>query len=177
MAVGGIENDTESISEWQQISQQIEDEVICPICSRMFTDPKTIPSCLHTFCKKCLEESIRVSRITTNDRCCPLCRTFGRTTILTQHLADYPTDFRIQRLKELLNKRLPEKISVEPVRGCRKCGEDLPVIIWCVECQASLCRECNKVHRKWKEYRQHTTVTIQEYLHHPKDLMIKQQAR
>ena len=44
-------------------------------------------------------------------------------------------------------------------------------------CQASLCRGCDTVHGKWKEFRQHTTVTIEEYLCHPKDYTIEQQTR
>ena len=163
MAVGGIENDFESNFEWQLISQQIEEEIICPICSYAFTDPKTIPSCLHTFCKECLEE-------TTASTCCPLCR----YPALPIQRVDYLTDFRIQRLNELLNEGLN---TVEPIRGCRKCGEDLPVVSWCVECQVSLCCGCNRVHGKWKDYRQHTTVIIQKYLDRPNDFMIKQQSR
>ena len=172
MAGGVIENDFESTFEWQQISQQIEEEIICPICSSAFTDPQTLPSCLHTFCKKCLEENIKVNPQTAIT--CPLC--FTRYS--TRYASPYQTDFRIQRLKELLNEGLDtEEATVEPVRGCRKCGEDLPVISWCVECQVSLCRGCNRVHRKWKEYRQHTTVKIQKYLDHTNDFMIKQKSR
>ena len=165
MAVGGIEKD----SEWQQIGE----EIVCPICASIFTDPKTLPSCLHTFCEECLKESIKANRITATVICCPLCR-----GVLPPGHLDYPTDFRIVRLIEIFNRRMgSEMVSVEPVRGCRKCEEELPVVSWCVQCQVSLCRGCKEVHRKWKEYRQHTTVTIQEYLHHPKDFMIKKQSR
>ena len=165
MAVGGIEKD----SEWQQIGE----EIVCPICASIFTDPKTLPSCLHTFCEECLKESIKANRITVTVICCPLCR-----GVLPPGHLDYPTDFRIVRLIEIFNRRMgSEMVSVEPVRGCRKCEEELPVVSWCVQCQVSLCRGCKEVHRKWKEYRQHTTVTIQEYLHHPKDFMIKKQSR
>ena len=65
MAVGGIEKD----SEWQQIGE----EIVCPICASIFTDPKTLPSCLHTFCEECLKESIKANRITATVICDLLC--------------------------------------------------------------------------------------------------------
>ena len=165
MAAGGIENN----SEWQQI----EEEILCPICGSIFTEPKTIPSCLHTFCKECLKESIKANEITATAICCPLCR-----AVLPSDRLDYPTDYRIMRLMEIFNRRMGTKeVSVEPVRGCTKCEEELPVVGWCVQCQVSLCRGCKEVHKKWKDYRQHTTVAIHEYLHHPKDFKIKKQSR
>ena len=166
MAIGGIEKD----SEWQQIGE----EIVCPICGSIFNDPKTIPSCLHTFCAECLKESIKANRITATAVCCPLCRAL----LSNYRNPDYPTDFRMVRLIEIFNRRMGTgKVSVEPVRGCTKCEEELPVVSWCVQCQVSLCLGCKEVHRKWKEYREHTTVTIQEYLHHPKDFKIKKQPK
>ena len=175
MAISRIENDP----QWQQI----EEEILCPICRTIFTDPKTFPSCLHTFCKKCLKESIRSNATDEIAACCPVCRAALPAAQNLDLSTDYPTDLRAERLTELLFYNQPvgnaigEVWEVEPVRGCRKCDEDLPVVSWCVECQASLCRGCDTVHGKWKEFRQHTTVTIEEYLCHPKDYTIEQQTR
>lgn len=165
MAVGGSEGD----AEWQL---QLEDEILCPICRNIFTDPKTVPSCLHTFCKECLEESIKANMTIATTACCPVCR-----AVLPTQYSDFPTDYRIKRLVEIFNKQSIKEVFVEPVRGCKKCEEDLPVVSWCVECQASLCHGCNEVHRKWKDFKQHTTVAIEEYLLRPKDFVIKQQLR
>lgn len=170
MAVGRIDND----SDWQQM----EEEITCPICGGIFKDPKTIPSCLHTFCKECLQESIKASKETANIACCPLCR-----NVLPATQSTYPTDTRIERLIVIFNRQRLERgletkgLPVEPVRGCKKCEEDLPVVSWCVECQVSLCRGCDQIHSKWKEFRHHTAVTIEEYLRRPKDFTIKQQSR
>ena len=177
MAVGEIQKD----SKWQKLKE----ETICPICRRVFTDPKTTP-CLHTFCKECLRESIEVSiQIFNSAPCCPLCR-----EVLRRRNSNYPTDSRIKRLVEIFEqleekqqnkckklrkrkKNLEISKNVESVRGCGKCEEDLPVVNWCVECQVLLCHDCNEIHSKWKVFKLHTTVTIEEY----PDFMVEQWSR
>ncbi|KAG0171730.1 hypothetical protein DFQ28_002437 [Apophysomyces sp. BC1034] len=42
------------------------DDFTCAICLAIFTDPITLPACLHTFCKSCLDHA--------NKTVCPLCR-------------------------------------------------------------------------------------------------------
>ena len=176
MAISRIEDDP----QWQQI----EEEILCPICRTIFTDPKIIPSCLHTFCKKCLEESIRSNAIAEIAACCPVCRAaIPATKYMGLMRPNYLTDLRVERLigRLFYNKSVGntmEKVrEVEPVRGCTKCDEEFLVVSWCVECQASLCRGCDMVHGKWKEFRQHTIVTIEEYLSQPKHYTMEQQTR
>jgi len=157
--------------EWKKLAKET---IVCPICRLIFTDPKTIPLCAHTFCKKCLEASIKMSidkgyRVVT----CPIC---PKKLPLKIPIHRYPTDFRIKCLIEIFTQQ-QKVFEVEPVCGCSKCEEDLPVVSWCVDCQDSLCHGCNKFHSKFKEFKLHVTVTIEEYLNNPKDFMIKQQSR
>ena len=153
--------------------KQIEKEIICPVCERIFDNPKVTP-CLHTFCKECLETRIEATKILGMATCCPSCR-----TVLPAGSV-YPSDFRVNRLIEIFKEA--EKASVARsfvFHGCGKCEEYLPAVSWCVECQSLLCRECNEIHRKWKEFKAHTTVTPEEYarINHQEDFMVMQQSR
>ncbi|KAM7269605.1 hypothetical protein ACFE04_025102 [Oxalis oulophora] len=46
--------------------------LICPICDKIFTEPTTISSCLHTFCRKCITKKITKER----SHICPVCNTY-----------------------------------------------------------------------------------------------------
>jgi len=166
MATGKVEND----SEWEQI----QEEITCSICGDLFSDPKTIP-CLHTFCKECLEKSIDTNKNMAIAICCPLCR-----APLPEGELDVPTNFRIKRFIEIFTKRLSLEAdslehSIETVHGCGKCEEDLPAVTWCVECQVSLCHGCDEIHKKWKEFKLHKTVAVEEYLQNSKKFSLKRQ--
>ncbi|XP_065886759.1 E3 ubiquitin-protein ligase TRIM71-like [Dysidea avara] len=149
---GGVEK------EWRQI----EEEITCSICGDLFTDPKTIP-CLHTFCKQCIERSIESNKKMAVIVCCPLCR----APLPQDGIASIPTNFTINRLVEIYGKRKEsEQISV--TMKCGKCEEDAPSITWCLHCEEALCRDCNELHRKWKDFKSHKTVPISEFLQNPK---------
>ena len=167
MAVGG---NPRKDSKWQKL----EEEITCPICSDVFTNPITTP-CLHTFCRECLKASIEA----TMAEICPICR-----GALSRAL-DCPVDFRIKRIiktfKQLLPPRLPRQFTssrtvatahsskacenVDNTRFCGKCEENVSTVIWCIECQASLCYDCYKIHAKWKEFNYHTSIVpIRKYM-------------
>ena len=161
-AISGVENDP----EWQQI----QEEITCSICSDIFCDPKTIP-CLHTFCKECLERSIVANKKMGIASCCPLCR-----ATLPENDLNVPTNFRIKRFIEIFRKRtassnVDSHPSIEAVHGCGKCEKDLLAVTWCVDCQVSLCSSCDEIHTKWKDFKLHTTATIEEYLQNPNEFM------
>ena len=117
------------------------------------TDPKTIP-CLHTFCKRCIEER----------RECPSCQ----APLPRDGVASIPTNFSISRLVEIYGKRNECRQGL--MMKCGKCEEDAPAITWCLDCdcEQALCRDCNELHRKWKVFKRHKTVPIDEFLQTPK---------
>ena len=81
--------------------------LFCPLCHEMFINPRLLP-CLHTFCKRCLENLVvpRSSTLT-----CPACRTdvilkvrfvkkvsaVGGSRIMTRKISEcFPTTDEIQ---------------------------------------------------------------------------------
>ena len=146
--------------EWQQI----EEEITCSICGDLFTDPKTI-ACLHTFCKRCIEKSIESNKKMASIVCCPLCR----APLPRDDMSSVPTNCTINRLVEIFGKRKEAgKTLVNKELKCSTCVDGLTAVTWCIECENSLCRQCNDAHQRMKAFRSHTTVAIEEFVKNPK---------
>ena len=154
-------NDTLPVGkEWQQI----EEEITCSICGDLFTDPKTI-SCLHTFCKQCIEKSIESNKKMVSIVCCPLCR----TPLARENISSVPTNFTINRLVEIFGKRKEaDKSSAPKELMCGSCENGSPAVTWCIECESSLCERCNDAHQRMKAFKSHTTVAVENFLKNPK---------
>ena len=147
--------------EWQQI----QEEITCSICRELFTDPKTI-SCLHTFCKQCIEKSLESNKKMGSIVCCPLCRTpFPR-----EGISFVPTNFTINRLVEIFRKRKESGKSLAPKElRCESCETvNLPAVMWCMDCSNSFCVECKDAHNRLKAFKSHATVAVDEFLKNPK---------
>jgi len=160
MATGGIEvnsvRDRDETKEWQQIEEQIT----CLMCGRLFIDPKTMP-CQHTFCKRCIEQRV------TRKGACPLCLNPLSRDQVAAIRTNVSTSCLLQIFKSKENTR-PGLVAVE----CGKCGETTwPIVTWCLNCQVGLCQSCNQVHSKWKEFKSHNTVAIKEFAQHPKKML------
>ena len=146
--------------EWQQIKE----EITCSICRDLFTDPKTI-SCLHTFCKQCIEKSVESNKKMASIICCPLCR----TPLAKEDISSVPNNFTINRLVEIFGKRKEagKSLAFREII-CSNCEDGLPAITWCVECENSLCEPCNDAHRRMKLFKSHTTVAVEQFVKNPK---------
>ena len=154
MASGGVEK------EWQQI----EEEITCSICGNLFTDPKTIP-CLHTFCKQCIEKSIESNKKMASIICCPLCR----APLSRDGMSSVPTNFTINRLVEIFgkHKEAGKSLALREIK-CSTCDDGLPAVTWCIECENSLCEQCNDAHQRMKPFKSHKTVAVEEFVKNPK---------
>ena len=144
---------------------QIEEEITCSICGDLFADPKTI-SCLHTFCKQCIEKSIESNKRMVSIVCCPLCR----KPLAREDISSVPTNFTINRLVEIFGKRKEAagKSLAPKELGCGSCEEGSPAVMWCIECENSLCKCCNDAHQRMKAFKSHTTVPVEDFLKNPK---------
>ena len=55
----------------------LREEVSCPVCTNVYTDPKHLP-CLHTFCLQCLKHTTSHGRDTFR---CPKCQAISKVAI------------------------------------------------------------------------------------------------
>ena len=143
-----------------RVLENIKKETTCALCLDLFEEPKTLPACLHTFCKSCLVRAnaarrrLRGGDVATETAVeeieCPQCRTFslveGGAEALTtnfmyvniiQHLRSGDSDTAVE-------------ISVEPRPERRVCPKhpDEVLKLYCFDCLVVICRDCTIIDHK-----------------------------
>ena len=130
-----------------QVAKLLE-EVNCPLCVDIFTDPKKLP-CDHSFCLKCLQKL--VLRSLDGNLTCPVCRC--TTPLEGSDASQFPTAHHVNRLKDIYLKKLqedqPKQEALPPA------AEDLPsqlptcqlhtcqpLALHCETCRKKVCRDC-----------------------------------
>ena len=152
--------------------EQIEEQITCRMCGELFTDPRTL-SCLHTFCKGCLETLVDKKEV--RQACCPLCiEPFPQGGV-----ASIETNVAVTCLIELFKKKEDEDHALGLVEvTCTKCEDtNVPVTSWCIQCQSPLCGDCLESHNNCHEFKGHGIVAITEFVQKPKEETCKKHAK
>jgi len=138
-------------------AKQLDDMTQCPICTEVYTDPRSLP-CVHTYCLKCIEGWSKDKQ--PGDKvACPLCR--KEFTLPSNGVSDLPKNFFVANFLEI-----KELTSVESkTSGCEACSVDEATevkvaTVYCVECQQKLCQACEEDHKRFKVTRRHQTVEL-----------------
>ena len=58
----------------------IDQDLVCTICQDVFQDPVYFPECEHSFCRKCITDSLRVNSSCPMDRTPQSTQTFRPAT-------------------------------------------------------------------------------------------------
>ena len=117
----------------------LHEEVSCSVCMCKFTDPKQLP-CLHSFCLHCLNGIQRTSA-GPNVIACPECRQEFRVPG-NGNLQDLPTNFRINRLLDVLAIKECNTSGVK----CGNCDKKSEHSFYCFQCCACWCDDCIGFH-------------------------------
>ncbi|CAH1233596.1 TRIM3 [Branchiostoma lanceolatum] len=131
-------------------STDFDDQFLtCPVCMLHFQDPKVLP-CLHTFCKKCLEEWATKQQPLE----CPTCRT--QVSLPDQGVNGLRTNFYVNKLLDFATA----KKGTEPGVPCQVCeGGQGEAKSWCTDCAVLLCESCTTMHHKIPGTRDHELVS------------------
>lgn len=145
----------ESLSSGPQALEKIKKEISCAMCLELYEEPKTLPSCLHTFCKACLVKSEAARRRFRQDEAdqpvdtieCPECR---RVSKVAGGVEEITTNFMytniIQHLKNgdgegTDGRSLQSRASGAPIPPCQK-HSDEKLKLFCLKCNVVVCRDC-----------------------------------
>nr|XP_013027979.2 tripartite motif-containing protein 55 isoform X1 [Anser cygnoides] len=138
-----------SFSKEQQTMDNLEKQLICPICLEMFTKPVILP-CQHNLCRKCASDIFQASNpylptrggttVASGGRFrCPSCR---HEVVLDRHGV-----YGLQR--NLLVENIIDIYKQESTRPERKCDqpmceehEDERINIYCLNCEMPTCSLC-----------------------------------
>ena len=128
------------------LKRSLEEEIRCPLCLSIFTDPRRLP-CEHVFCAKCLEAVIGKSRSRSRSRSrfrkltCPVCR--GEHQLSEN---EFPKACQVNRLIEMYKGMAAS--STKRVRSENKesvcCAIHItqPLALYCKTCKSNVCRDC-----------------------------------
>ncbi|XP_042696030.1 tripartite motif-containing protein 55 isoform X1 [Centrocercus urophasianus] len=139
-----------SFSKEQQTMDNLEKQLICPICLEMFTKPVVILPCQHNLCRKCASDIFQASNpylptrggttVASGGRFrCPSCR---HEVVLDRHGV-----YGLQR--NLLVENIIDIYKQESTRPEKKCDlpmceehEDERINIYCLNCEIPTCSLC-----------------------------------
>ena len=135
--------------------EKLEKKLECTICLTAYTDPKLLP-CFHVFCKRCLEPLV----IQDHDGLslqCPICH--HSTKLPPKGVAGLQSDFHVEHLFEVCDAF--EKVHQEKKMKCEKC-DDVNATGFCRDCGEFICDACTTVHNKWKEFKGHSVLSLDD---------------
>ncbi|XP_071823482.1 E3 ubiquitin-protein ligase TRIM56-like [Apostichopus japonicus] len=133
-------------------TSMIDEILSCPICSDVLDAPKIL-QCLHRFCTKCLEDTLRYQNPFEGSFQCPICR--QDTELPPDGVEGIKNDFVIEAILEKL-KLEQELKQKKKERSCSSCDEImLSAEAFCADCGGLVCKECYQPHKTMKSLRNH----------------------
>ena len=138
----------------------LHEEVSCPVCSEIFTDPKQLP-CLHSFCFLCLKRWHQATQNTANLQhriICPNCRAVS-TVPESGDLKDLPTSFYLKGLVDVLTIKESNSTQVT----CGNCDQKSSEASYCFQCCVFYCKECLTAHNKMRGNANHRSLALREF--------------
>ncbi|EDO39528.1 predicted protein [Nematostella vectensis] len=83
-------------SSLKKLQRALNDELRCSVCYEVFSDPRTLTACLHSFCKECLHKMLSKRSKYIH---CPLCR--KKTAVPRRGVKGLPLNSVIRRLVDV----------------------------------------------------------------------------
>ncbi|XP_062587530.1 tripartite motif-containing protein 3-like [Saccostrea cucullata] len=134
-------------------TEKLKEFLKCSLCQNTFDENEHSPrllDCLHSFCLNCLQK-----KLSNNSFCCPNCN--ESNDFRGRAITDLQVDKRwevYQKFVEVFSER--DQILCG---NCKRNNES--VVIFCQQCSFFLCGECDKAHKIWSDFQNHTVFAIE----------------
>ncbi|XP_042321426.1 tripartite motif-containing protein 55 [Sceloporus undulatus] len=139
-----------SFSKEQQTMDNLEKQLICPICLEMFSKPVVILPCQHNLCRKCASDIFQASNpylptrggttVASGGRFrCPSCR---HEVVLDRHgVYGLQRNLLVENIIDIYKQEStrPERKTEQPM--CEE-HEDEKINIYCLNCEVPTCSMC-----------------------------------
>ena len=135
---------------------KLEEQLTCPVCLDLYTNPKTLP-CLHSFCQHCLEGLPLDKKNETYYLSCPTCR--HCTELPEEGAGAFPVAFTLNNLKEIYS--LMKKVADPQQVTCDNCTT-ANATGYCKDCNKFLCQKCMDIHKGWAPIAHHQLTSLDE---------------
>jgi tripartite motif-containing protein 25 len=128
------------------LAEDFEDELTCPVCLMLFTDPRTLPcGNSHNVCLECAKGlwQNKSNQVAANSITCPVCRA---NCVCPSGVERLPLNLALKNMVEKLEaaqkgKSLGRKPSVRRKFKCDVC-EKKAAVMECVTCVVKYCDAC-----------------------------------
>ncbi|XP_072323753.1 tripartite motif-containing protein 55a isoform X2 [Scyliorhinus torazame] len=134
----------------RQTMDNLEKQLICPICLEMFSKPVVILPCQHNLCRKCANDMFQASNPYWSTRGCSAVGSGGRfhcPSCRHEVILDRHGIYGLQR--NLLVENIIDLYKQESIRPEKKCEQpmceehdDERINIYCLTCEVPTCSMC-----------------------------------
>ena len=136
---------------------KLEEQLTCPVCLELYTNPKTLP-CLHSFCEACIERFPQDKEGETYYLFCPICR--HRTELPGGGAGAFPAAFTLKNLKEV-HSQMKKASDPQQVTSCDNCTT-ANATRCCKDCSKFLCQKCIDAHKMWAPFANHQLMDLSD---------------
>ena len=136
--------------------RDLREEVSCPVCTNIYTDPKQL-QCLHSFCLQCLKQWHRTSRGGDTIRC-PKCQALNKVPE-SGDMKDLRTSFYLNGLIDVLAIKECKNSQVQ----CGNCNKKSSETFYCFQCCTFYCQECVIGHNIMRSNKDHRVLALKDF--------------
>ncbi|KAK3735710.1 hypothetical protein QZH41_010143 [Actinostola sp. cb2023] len=140
-----------------KLSQGLEDQVTCPVCLEQYQDPRIL-TCLHTYCRRCLEDKLAKEGRRVSIKC-PECR----ETVKIDNVASLRVNIWVNRIISQLELfKAEKKQGDQPELMCNNCESKEAAKAKCFDCEKFMCNACITAHQRMVILKDHQLMTLED---------------